>query len=438
MNALTNYLSAGLLGFGLLLKSPDLLRHRHDPYLRSLCTVLALAGLCFVLGAPPTIGAVNRISGVPNLAAPVTYVAITAYSAASQVLVVRWRGGPGVRRTTRRWILAYACVVTGIVTMFVLGDAPVERRTDLDTYYANTPYIREMILLYLLGHLTAVGFTTVSALRWARQVDGWLRAGLVTLGLGTLCGAGYSVTKLIAVAARWGGLDWSALDHSVSPAAAGLGALVTVFGILIPLAGPRLTEWRRARRAYRRLEPLERELDDILVRRALRLPRPRWASPATRLVWRQTSIHNALSYLDAYVDRELYDATLRTALRATGDPGRAAAVAWAAVIAAAVREAAEPVAVRDAGDPGRAPAGRPLGVPEQIPDRLTDGPTDRLADGFPDRIPNRLADRFPDRAPDPDALVDIADALADVLATAAPPHGADGPQPVPAARGSRV
>jgi hypothetical protein len=426
MNALTNYLSAGLLGFGLLLKSPDLLRHRHDPYLRSLCTVLALAGLCFVLGAPPTVGAVNRISGIPNLAAPVTYVTITAYSAASQVLVVRWRGGPGVRRTTRRWILAYAAVVTGIVTMFVLGDAPVERRTDLDTYYASTPYIREMILLYLLAHLTAVGFTTVSALRWARQVHGWLRAGLVTLGLGTLCGAGYSVTKLIAVVARWNGLDWSALDHSVSPAAAGLGALVTVFGILIPLAGPRLTEWRRARRAYLRLAPLERELDDILARRALRLPRPRWASPATRLVWRQTSIHNALSYLDAYVDRELYDETLRAALRTTGDPERAAAMAWAAVIAAAVRDAGNPAVVRDPADPA---AVRDAAGPAAVRDAA--GPAAV-------RPPDAPPDRFPDRAPDPEALVDIADALADVLATGAPPRGADGPQPVPAARGSRA
>ncbi|MEV5317301.1 MAB_1171c family putative transporter [Streptomyces sp. NPDC052687] len=477
MNALTNYLSAGLLGFGLLLKSPDLLRHRHDPYLRSLCTVLGLAGLCFVLGAPPTIGAVNRISGIPNLAAPVTYVAITAYSAASQVLVVRWRGGPGVRRTTRRWVLAYACVVTGIVTMFALGDAPVERRTDLDTYYANTPYIREMILLYLLAHLTAVAVTTVSSLRWARRVDGWLRAGLVTLGIGTLCGAGYSVIKLVAVAARWGGLDWSALDRSVSPAAAGLGALVTVIGILIPLAGPRLTRWRQARRTYRRLEPLERELDDLLVRRALRLPRPRWASPVTRLVWRQTSIHNALSHLDAYVDRELYDETLREALRATGDPRRAAARAWATVIAAAVREASETVAAEPvaagsvvagsvvagplvAGSvvagPAAAESGAAAGpvaedrftgplsdrftgpLSDPRADRFTDPLSDRLADPFPDPFADRFPDRFPDRAPDPDALVDIADALADVLATAAPPHGADGPQPVPAARGSRV
>ncbi|MFE9770588.1 MAB_1171c family putative transporter [Streptomyces sp. NPDC005931] len=342
MSGLINYVSCGVLWLGLVIKAPDLLRHRGDPYLRAICAVLGLAGLCFFLGAPPTVGTINRIGGVPNLAAPLTYAAITAYCAASQVLVVHWRGGPRVHRTARRWILAYACVVLGIAVTFALGDAPEERRTDLDTYYATTPFIAEMIMLYLVAHLTAVTVTTVSSLRWARQVHGGLRAGLTILGVGSLCNAGYSVAKLVAVVARWCGRDWSALGTTVSPAAAGLGALLTVVGVLVPLLAPRAAQWREARRTYARLGPLERALDDLLTRRALRLPRPRFASPATRLVWRQTSIHNALSYLDAYFDPALYERTREAGLAATGDPARAEAAAWAAVITAAVREEADP------------------------------------------------------------------------------------------------
>ncbi|MET9500587.1 MAB_1171c family putative transporter [Streptomyces sp. NPDC006622] len=399
MNGAPHYVSAAVLWLGLLVRAPDLLRHRHDPYLRSICAVLGLAGLCFLLGAPPTVGAVNRLGGTPNLAAPLTYAAITGYSAASQVLIVHWRGGPRVRRTARRWILAYTLVVLGIVTMFVLGDAPVERRTDLDTYYANTPYLREMILLYLLGHLAAVGVTTVSALRWAREVRGWLRAGLVTLGLGSLCGAVYSLSRLAAVAARWTGHDWSALVTEASPAAAGLGAVMMVVGVLVPLAGPRLTDWRRTRRTYARLEPLERELDGVLTRHALRLPPPCWARPATRLVWRRTSIHNALTHLDAYLDRGLYDVTRRAALRRTGDAERAAATAWATVIAAAVRR--ETHAGPDGGGAG------------------TRGESDWLLE----------------RAPDPAALVRIADALAgEPLVRAAATEAAVAAEPVPAER----
>ncbi|MFE9054498.1 MAB_1171c family putative transporter [Streptomyces mutabilis] len=387
MNGVINYLSCGVLWLGLLVKAPDLLRHRRDPYLWAICAVLGLAGLCFLLGAPPTVGAVNRLSGVPNLAAPLTYAALTGYCAASQVLVVHWRGGPRVRRTARRWMLAYAAVLLGIAVTFALGEAPVERRTDLDTYYATTPFLAQMIVLYLLAHLTAVTVTTVSALRWARRVRGALRAGLVLLGTGALCGAGYSLAKLVAVGARWTGRDWSALGTTVSPAAAGLGALLTVVGVLVPLVAPRADEWRRARRTYARLAPLERALEDLLTRRALRLPRPRFASPTTRLVWRQTSIHNALSHLQAYFDGDLYDRTRAVALAATGDPERADAAAWAAVIGAAVRHEADPE--------GKAP-------------------------------PAAGAGRLPGRVPGPAALGRIADALAaaaPVPPTAAVPSG---------------
>ncbi|MFG2315498.1 MAB_1171c family putative transporter [Streptomyces tendae] len=359
MNSLINYVSCGALWLGLAVKAPDLLRHRRDPYLRAICAVLGLAGLCFLLGAPPTVGAVNRLSGVPNLAAPLTYAAITGYCAASQVLVVHWRGGPRVRRTARRWTLAYAAVVLGIAVTFALGDAPVERRVDLDTYYATTPFIGQMILLYLLAHLTAVSVTTVSALRWARQVRGALRAGLTLLGAGALCGAGYSLAKLVAVTARWSGHDWSALDTAVSPVAAGLGALLIVVGVLVPLVAPRVSEWRRAARAYARLGPLERALDDLLVRRALRLPRPRFASPATLLIWRRTSIHNALGHLDAYGDRDLYDRTRADALAATGDPGLAGARAWAAVILDALRQEAAAGTVPPVPGSGPPPAPSP-------------------------------------------------------------------------------
>lgn len=372
MSTAVNYASCAALWLGLAVKAPDLVRHRHDPYLRTICAVLGLAGLCFFLGAPPTVGAVNRLGGVPNLAAPLTYASITAYSAASQVLIVHWRGGPAVRRVVRRWVLAYTGVVVGIAAGFALGEAPVERRTDFDLHYATTPYVAEMILLYLAGHLTAAAVTAGSALRWARQVRGPLRTGLAVLGAGGLCSAGYSVAKLVAVAARWTGRDWSALVTGVAPAAAGLGAVLTVTGVLIPLLGPRLTQWRRARRAYVRLAPLERALEEVLTRRALRLPPPRFASPATRLMWRQTSIHNALGDLAAHLDGALYDRTRRAALHETGDPDRAEALAWATVVAQA--------AARDGSEPAPAWDGTALRVPG--PDALV-----RVADVLAGPLP---------------------------------------------------
>ncbi|MDX6364069.1 MAB_1171c family putative transporter [Streptomyces sp. NPDC058274] len=338
MSGLINYTSSGVLLIGLAAKLPDLARDRRDPFLRAICVVTALASLCFLLSAPPTVGAINRVSGIPNLAAPLTYTSITAYSAASLVLVVYWKGGANVRRSVRYWVLGYALVLLGIATTFALGEAPEERRTDFDTYYANSPFTAEMIVLYLVAHLTAVTVTAVRCLSWAREVSGWLRAGLLTMGAGTVVSAGYSVSKLVAVTARWGGRDWAALSSQVSPGFAGLGALITVVGILLPLAGPTLGVWQHSRRAYVRLGPLERELDEMLTRRNLRLRRPYWASPDLLLLWRQTSISNGLGFLDGHFDLHLYEETRAAVLEATGDQDQAEATAWAAVIATAARE----------------------------------------------------------------------------------------------------
>ncbi|MFE3263654.1 MAB_1171c family putative transporter [Streptomyces sp. NPDC059215] len=338
MSGLINYISCGALWLGLGAKLPDLVRHR-DPFLRALSAALALGSLCFLLGAPPTVGVINRLSGIPNLAAPLTYAVITTYSASSMVLIVYWRGGPAVRRTARCWMTGYAVVVVALAVLFALGDAPRERRTDFDTYYSTTPYTAEMIVLYLVAHLIAVVATATATLRWARDVHGWLRAGLLTMAVGTVLGTGYSIAKLVAVAGHWCGQTWSPLVTQVAPAAAGLGALLFVTGTLIPLAGPRLTTWLLTWRAYVRLRPLEDELDEMLTRRHLRVPRPSLLSPTTLLVWRQTSIQNALGHLDAYAlfDHNLYEQTHTAALLNAPDAETARAAAWAATISAAVR-----------------------------------------------------------------------------------------------------
>ncbi|MET8855518.1 MAB_1171c family putative transporter [Streptomyces sp. NPDC004579] len=337
-DGIVQYVSCGVLWLGLAVKGPDLIRHWRDPILRVICAVMALAGLCFAFGSPPTVGAINRISGIPNLAAPLTYAVITAYSATSLVLIVYWKGGPDVSRIARRLMTCYGGVLVGIALLFALGDAPVERRTDFDTYYATTPFTAEMIVLYLLAHLTAVTTTALWSLRWARQVRGWLRTGLITLGVGTALGAGYSVSKLTAVVAWWCGVDWSAISTNVSPGLAGLGALLTVVGILIPWAGPGVMAWLVSWRTYRRLAPLERALETVLTDRNLRLPRPWPSSAAALLIWRQTSINNALGYVDVLLDADLFARVHDTTFAATGDSEQAQAEAWAAAIATFVRE----------------------------------------------------------------------------------------------------
>ncbi|MBL1103088.1 hypothetical protein JK361_00405 [Streptomyces sp. 5-8] len=350
MSGSINYISCGLLWIGLLMKLPDLIRNWADPSLRAINGVLAFASLCFLFGAPSSVRVINRVSGVSNLAAPLTYASITAYSAALLILIACWRGGPSMRRTTRNWIYGYATVLVGVAVLFVLGDAGVERRSDFDTYYATTPWISEMVVLYLLAHLTATTVSAVWSLRWGFEAEvrkrPWLRASLLTIGAGTVLSAAYSVSKLVAVGARWTGRDWAVLGTSVPPVCAGLGALLTVAGVLLPIAGHHLS----ACRDFFRLAPLDAVLDPVLTDRALRVERPR--SPFLWGTWRWSTVHNGLLAIETLYDEGLYNARFDAELEKTGDWQRAASAAWAATIAAAVQRSTRP-APKPAGVPAR-------------------------------------------------------------------------------------
>ncbi|WP_427164527.1 MAB_1171c family putative transporter [Streptomyces sp. C1-1] len=350
MSGAINYISCGLLWIALLFRLPDLRRHWSEPSLRAIIAVLGFASMCFLLGAPPTVALINSLSGIPNLAAPLTYAAITAYSAASLVLIACWRGGPSVRRTARNWICSYAGVLIGIAVLFAVGDPAEERRTDFDTYYATTPWVAEMVVLYLLAHLTAATVSAVWSLRWARETEvrrrPWLRASLLTIGTGTALSTGYSISKLAAIAARWSGQDWVTVGTSVSSLCAGLGALLTVAGFLLPVAGHHLSAWAD----FVRLAPLDALLDPVLEDRALRVERPR--SPLLWGTWRRSTILNGLHEIEVFFDKALYekvhDAELKKLRETAGGngpedsaQGRAVASAWAVTISAATRRSAQ-------------------------------------------------------------------------------------------------
>ncbi|MET9913929.1 MAB_1171c family putative transporter [Streptomyces sp. NPDC006476] len=364
MSGAINYISCALLWIALLFRLPDLARRRIDPSLRAIVAVLGFASLCFLFGAPPTVALINRLTGVPNIAAPLTYAAITAYSAALLILIACWRDGPSMRRTTRKWIYGYAVVLAGIAVLFAAGSPAEERRTDFDTYFATTPWVAEMIVLYLLAHLTAVTVSATWALRWAREKEvrqrPWLRASLLTIGTGTVLSAGYSISKLAAVGARWSGRDWPQLGISIPPLFAGLGALLTVTGVLLPLAGHHFSSWGD----FVRLAPLDAVLDPVLTDRALRLERPR--SPFLWATWRRSTILNGLHEIETLFDRGLYDHVVETEFRRLQERGRrrgrsvtahelATSAAWAATIAAAAQQSIRP------SEPSGEPA--PLALP---------------------------------------------------------------------------
>lgn len=362
------YIPAAAMAISLAFKLPALRHNWRDPLLRSVVALLTLAGAVFAFAAPPTIEAVNRWTGIVNVSAPLVYCLITAFSASCLVLMVNWRGGPPerTRRVSRRWILGYGAVILALVTLFVLGDTPVERLRDFDTYYANTPYIGPMIGLYLLAHHVAAVVMVVLCWRWSLQVRGWLRVGLMIIVSGYIFNLTYDATKISAVVARWLGHDLDDLSTYVAPPLAAVGALISAMGFVVPLVCQRLSDHWHTWATYRGLGTLWQELQASAPSGTPSVRMSWWAAGELRVIQRESDIHDGFLHLGPYFDRPLHDGAYERALTEGADEETARAVAAAAMVAAAVRARAAD------------PEGQVIGASEECVPKALDVPRDLL------------------------------------------------------------
>jgi hypothetical protein len=334
------WIPAGVLTAALVIKLPTIVRLWSDPLLRAVGGVLLVACAVFVFVAPSTIARVNRITGVPNISAPWVYSLLTAFCGSCLLLIIAWRNGLSDRSASTvravRWVVAGSLgVIAALWVLFALADAPVERLRDLDTYYANTPYMREMIVLYLLAQAVATVITSGLIWNWVRTdgLDAWLRWGLKFLGVGYAAQLSFYAVKLPAVAARWTGHDLDWLSTAVAPPLACLSAILIAVGFILPHAGQYLAERRRVRLAHHRLRPLYllmRTVNGSGVSFVLR------ATPELRLIRRETFIRDVLLPLARHIEEAGRRRTYEAALALGHDPARAKALASAVAIQDAV------------------------------------------------------------------------------------------------------
>ncbi|PKW11807.1 hypothetical protein SAMN05428944_0963 [Streptomyces sp. 1222.5] len=358
------YLAAAILGMAAVLLFRRPRQALTNPLTASTCVSILIGACCFSAAAPATLATVNRMTGITNFGAPMTYSLISAYSCSLFILLIYWRGGPVVtlRRTALAFIGVYGLLIAAIITLFTVGDAHVERLRDLDTYYANTPYIREMIVLYLLGHLVCCLVICGVCLRWTRQLrqettssaaadgagpgapaaskgDRLLRAGLwlIVIGLG-MDMSGFVLAKIIAVTARWYGRDLDFLSTTVAPPLASVGAVICSLGFVLPRIVPAVGAQWRSLRHYRRLAPLWKVLRHVPT--AFVSPSTWYRLPQSRLRMREMAIHDALLVLTPHLDERAGSGVLRRALAAGCDPTAARAKAEASMVVEAARQLA--------------------------------------------------------------------------------------------------
>ncbi|MGQ4464658.1 MAB_1171c family putative transporter [Streptomyces violaceoruber] len=335
----TFWLVAVLLGVGVCYKLPAIVRVGGNPLARQVGGLLIAATGVFLFAAPAVIAKVNDLTGIVNFSAPWVYSLLTGFSASCLLLIIKWRGGNerSIRRATW-WVYGcYGTLLIGLWLCFAMGDHHVERLRDLDTYYATTPWMREMILLYLAAHTSAVLITSALLWNWERTVrgTGWLHTGVVLLTVGYALNLLYDAVKLTAVVARWNGRNLDYLSTEVAPLIAAVVGLLIGFGFVLPHVGDRISQYAAARREYRALAPLARTLKHVPTASAP-VSLGRAASLRMRLTHRRTFVRDALRHLHPFVDTGLHEEAVQLLLASGKKPARAHALADAAAVTAAV------------------------------------------------------------------------------------------------------
>ncbi|MFE0653216.1 DUF6545 domain-containing protein [Streptomyces sp. NPDC059534] len=345
------YIPAAALGIVLVVKLPSLVRRRHSPVVRSVNAVIFLQASAFFFSAPPTIRFVNELTGVCNFSVALVYCILCAYACASRVLMENWREDvevlPHTRRRVRRWIWGHGVAISLLIGCFLLGEAPVERQSDFETYYANTPFMREMVLLCLFAVTGAAAAAAVACWKWARDLrrewserrtpaGGLLRFGLTVLAVGFLTNVTYGAAKLAAVVAAWGGRDWEPLNRAAMSFAC-LGTLLVAAGFLIPIVGPWLAaEVFGPLRTLQALGPLRRTICGTgAPHDRMRLPTPWSAGPGRRLTDRMTDIHDRMLELGAYCSDDVRAHAYAEARRGGATEAESVAAGLAAMFRAA-------------------------------------------------------------------------------------------------------
>lgn len=346
-------------------KLAGLRRARRDLMRRAVCATIFSCAAILTVSAPLTLGAINDLVGVPNAAFLVSFSLVVVLAASVRILVVYWQE-PGdtatANRIAKRWILGYGLVVLAMALLFWAGDAPVERPTDFETYYATTPFMAEFVLLYLAAQAVALFSVIRGCQRWARLAgDPWLRRGLRLIIIGSVFGLGVSASRGTAMAARWFGTNWDALNTAVSVVCAMAGLTLGALGFALPAWGEHLTRIREgveSYRDYRALHPLWNALRTAVPTIVLpaRIP---WWDPHVRLTRRLAEINDGRlavwSRTDAHVARRA---------RALGQRRRLSPVELAAVIEAALLKGALTAPVARRAEPARDPAAVPVPAPE--------------------------------------------------------------------------
>ncbi|GHF23467.1 MAB_1171c family putative transporter [Streptomyces morookaense] len=245
---------------GLFYKCRALRRNPGDRALLALCAVFALSGLSFFVSLPYVWVLVDRLAGVPNIAALLAQSCVVALIVGQQTVLTHWARPPETARRLVRWQLAFcATAIAALVVLFCLLTPARQRPKDFTLYYVHDPYYIAYLSVYI-GIYLAGEINVVRACSGYARVAGrtWLRRGLLVTAAGAFLTLGYGAVRAGNILGIAFGFDLRAWE-TTAWVCGDVGSALTLVGWTLPGWGPRVAaagRWVTAYRRHRRLYPL--------------------------------------------------------------------------------------------------------------------------------------------------------------------------------------
>jgi hypothetical protein len=233
---------------------------RREPERLAVWLMFLAFALVFTVGSSPLRRHLDGFAGVAEFSTWLAQSLVVSYSVAALALLQLWNYEPHqARHRVAASTAAVAAVLIAMAVLFFLSNPVHAGNHNFVHWYGASAYFDAYLIIYLVTYAATNIEIARLCLRFARLMTRcWLRTGLRTTAVGSFVSLVYAADRMTDVVVAHFGMNLTAWE-AVPQAGAGVGSMLIMTGMTMPLWGPKasgLANRYRRLRAYRQLRPL--------------------------------------------------------------------------------------------------------------------------------------------------------------------------------------